>query len=68
MSIKEQPDDGILKPIEVTFERGEVSGPAGRIGIEVVSLAIDDDADQGNDPYNQTGRFISLALKDKAFD
>ncbi len=67
MAIKEQPGGRAETPDERIVKHEAVTEEARRSGIEVVSLAIDD-ADTGNDPYNQTGRFVSLALKDQAFD
>lgn len=67
MSIKEDPGSEFRKPIKVIIEHDEAVHETGQTGVEVVSLAIDD-LDTGNDPYNQTGRFVSLALKDKRFD
>ena len=67
MSIKEHPGGGVQKPIKVIVEHDEIIEETGRSGVEVVSLAIDD-LDTGSDPYNQTGRFVSLALKEKEFD
>ncbi len=67
MAIKEQPGHGARTPDERVVKHEEVIEESRQAGIEVVSLAIDD-ADSGNDPYNQTGRFVSLALKDKTFD
>ena len=67
MSIKEQPDQSTRKPDEVFVRHEDIAGDAGRPAVEVISLAIDD-ADAGNDPYNQTGRFVSLALKDQGLD
>ena len=67
MSIKEQPDQSTRKPDEFIVKHEEVTGETGRPAVEVVSLAIDD-VDTGTDPYNQTGRFVSLALKDQGLD
>ncbi len=68
MSIKEHPGDGTQKSIKVVVEHGNANRQAGRAGVEVVSLTVIDDFDKGTDPYNQTGRFVALALKDKEFD
>lgn len=67
MSIKDHPGIGTQKPIEVIVDDDRFAGEAGRSGVEVVSLAIDE-FESGSDPYNQTGRFVSLALKEKGFD
>jgi hypothetical protein len=67
MSIKQHPGDGTQQPVKVIVDHDADTDEANRAGIEVVSLAIDE-FDTGNDPYNQTGRFVSLALKDKSFD
>lgn len=33
--------------------------------VEITSLEVDDDYDGGNDPYNRTGQFFVLQLKEK---
>lgn len=67
MSIKEYSGDGTSKPVKAIGGQDATTEHAGRAGIEVVSLAIDD-FDTGSDPYNQTGRFVSVALKNQSFD
>ena len=50
------------QPIKVIVEQPAQAAHAAKV--EVVSLSIDEHFDAGGDPYNRTGSFVALALKD----
>ena len=54
------------QPIKVIVEQPANAVHAAKV--EVVSLSIDEHFDAGGDPYNRTGSFIALELKDAEND
>jgi len=54
------------QPIKVIVEQPAQAARAAKV--EVVSLSIDEHFDAGGDPYNRTGNFVALELKDAEND
>ncbi len=63
MSNEERPEaKNSEQPIKVIVEQPAEAARAAKV--EVVSLSIDEHFDAGGDPYNRTGSFVALELKD----
>ena len=58
---RRQADDS-ERPVKVIVEQPADAARAAKV--EVVSLSIDEHFDAGGDPYNRTGSFVALQLKD----
>lgn len=52
-------------PVRVIVETPEAVARNRQARVEVVSLSIDEDFDPGSDPYNRTGQFVALELRDE---
>ena len=52
-------------PIKVIVEQTEDPAQNRTARVEVVSLSIDEDFDLGGDPYNRTGQFVALEVRDE---
>ena len=56
------------EPIKVIVEQTEDAAKNRSAKVEVLSLSIDEDFDLGSDPYNCTGQFVALELKEEEFE
>ena len=51
-------------PIKVIVEQTEDTAKNRAAKVEVLSLSIDENFDLGGDPYNRTGQFVALEIRD----
>ena len=65
---KANTDGAGKKPIKVIVEQTEDPAKNRSAKVEVLSLSIDEDFDLGGDPYNRTGQFVALELREEEFD
>ncbi len=56
------------EPIKVIVEQTEDPAKNRSAKVEVLSLSIDENFDLGGDPYNRTGQFVALELKEDEFE
>ncbi len=56
------------EPIKVIVEQTEDATKNRSAKVEVLSLSIDEDFDLGSDPYNRTGQFVALELREDEFE